>query len=88
VATIRLKPRHAAALALLGWYLMYPYDYTRAGDVSGYVTHEHFKTSKECHAALRKELEEATEPDWIETLKIAECVSSNDPRLMGRELPK
>jgi len=56
--------------------------------VSGYVTHEHFKTSKECHAALRKELEEATEPDWIETLKMAECVSSNDPRLMGRELPK
>jgi hypothetical protein len=32
-----VKLCHAAARALVGWYLMYPYDYTRAGPVAGYV---------------------------------------------------
>ena len=81
--------RHAAALALVGWHLMYPYDHTRAGPVAGYIASRvSFKTAKDYHAALRKELEEATDVDWIETLKMAECVSSHDPRLMGRDLSK
>jgi hypothetical protein len=83
-----MNPRHAAALALVGWYLMYPH-------VTGYVN-KRFKTAKECRAELLKELDDADgvttpgdiEPDWLPIIKKAQCVPSNDPRLVGRQLPK
>jgi hypothetical protein len=47
--------RHAAALALVGWYLMYPPDYMRAGDISGWaVIGSSYDTAKKCRAARWK----------------------------------
>jgi hypothetical protein len=84
-----MKPRHAAALVLVGWYLMYPYDYTRAGAVATWITKPPYATAKQCRTALKKELEDAKNDDEVETFKMAQCVSAKDPRLRYRDdLPK
>jgi len=82
-----MKPRHAAALAFVGWVLMYPEHQTH----SAYVN-KRLNTAKECRAELLKELDDANgittlgdiEPDWLPTIKEAKCVPSNDPRLKSK----
>jgi hypothetical protein len=85
-----MKPRHAAALALVGWYLMMPH---RPGDRSEpfsqwYQSHE-FDTDAECNDLLEYDLSlyqdnKSKNPvvqEQIRRLRYAQCVDANDPRL-------
>jgi hypothetical protein len=96
-----MKSRHAAALALAVWYLMYPSEDRWETPISGWSTSPpSYATAKQCRTALKKELEAAEKRDvtpggfWengdqpVRILKMAQCFSGKDPRLLGRDLPK
>ena len=91
-----MKPRHAAALALVGWYLMTPpfrgKEYDVKADLSEWTIMKKFDTRKECKdypAQLQKSLEERVSqggPDmrinkWL--FDRAQCIETDDPRLKG-----
>jgi hypothetical protein len=89
-----MKPRHAAALALVGWYLLgtplphlLPMEYwTRFG---------RYDTAKECQQAqialIRESQRAGFKPppgpfsadDLREALGASECIATDDPRLKG-----
>ena len=96
-----MKSRDAAALALVAWYLMYPSEDRWPTSISEWSTSPpSYATSKQCRTALKRELEAAEKRDvtpgrfWengdlpVRILKMAQCVSGKDPRLVGRDLPK
>ncbi len=83
-----MNPRHAAALALVGWYLMVPPN--GGGPVSGkWIINSSYDSAKECEKAGEK-LRENTQyvlrrnPDapGIEFMA-ATCIATDDPRLKG-----
>jgi hypothetical protein len=85
-----MKPRHAAALALVGWYLMTaPIENTgsfwsvkRKVPISEWSRGEQFDTKEHCETALTEYL--AYPPIPLREMKealAAECVASDDPRL-------
>src|SRR5260370_332672 len=93
--------RHAAALALVGWYLMYPIDYMRAGDISGWaVIGSSYDTNSKCRAAQGKLLKKQRKEDagavdhWgddvltVQGLEMSQCMKNGDPNLWGRDLAK
>jgi hypothetical protein len=90
----RLKSRHAAALALAGWYLMVP-----VNDIAGFIyddshtvalarcqVNETFDTLAACKAALDAALREEAEVEGGTALLFDEaaCVATDDPRLKGK----
>src|SRR5271170_5135524 len=91
-----MKPRHAAALALVGWYLMFPFDYLRAGPIAGWsVRGSAYATAGHCRTARKKALEAAEKCEEgqnqycgsvqipTDNLKISKCIRSGDPILYG-----
>ena len=90
--------RHAAALALVGWYLMapsvtYPGDsVTRLGDPSDPIstwTIEHsFDSARECEQAkqtIEQSLKTKTAMSAHELASLdAQCVATDDPRLKDK----
>ena len=86
-----LKPRHAAALALVGWYLMVPvndiagfnYDDCHTHAVARCEVNDTFDTLAACKAALDAALREEAEVEGGTALLFdkAACVASDDPRL-------
>ena len=85
-----MKTRHAAALALVGWYLMLP-PVREAGPPDlgaplgkwGMLSPS-FDSAKECEAYKLKLAEKVVKerrPDYIRA--DAKCVASDDPRLKG-----
>jgi hypothetical protein len=86
-----MKPRHAAALALVGWYLLVPVgdgsqpfrDWSHVGS---------YDTAKECEDAQLEFVNGAKGPHFvqhgtmtrervIEGFTLSECIASDDPRL-------
>jgi hypothetical protein len=87
-----MKPRPAAALALVGWYLMTapvknigPFiQIERKAPMSQWDRGEQFDTKKQREAARSEYL--AYPPTPLRNMKdslLAECVASDDPRLKG-----
>ena len=85
--------RHAAALALVGWYLMMPpldqdtRDWNTAAPFSEWTTIKSFHSKKDCRVDTHEALEayriqhfrDATPTPEYEG--ILRCVANNDPRL-------
>jgi len=92
-----MKPRHAAALALVGWYLMVA---PRDGELnpikaplSAWEQSQAFDSAKACDYAAGEANANWTSkwfaknpgrvPDWTEDRPFANCFATNDPRLKG-----
>jgi hypothetical protein len=83
--------RHAAALALVGWYLMVPpvYQRLRASPVplSKWVVNGRFDSAKKCDEAATKHSAELVKRSPRAAVDYAEtylCVSTDDRRLKGK----
>jgi hypothetical protein len=91
-----MKPRHAAALALVAWYLIAPPVRVPKGDEPAYMD-EHaryrdweilqvYKMANECEVAQRRARFDVNpdNPDpWLAQFGDAECIASDDPRIKG-----
>jgi hypothetical protein len=93
-----VKLRHAAALALVGWYLMAAPPMLNKGGSSGpdlgaplskWTIEESFDTAKECEAAdekLKTRFLDAR-PQTLAGIEWAQgisCIATDDPRLKGK----
>ena len=85
-----MKPRHAAALALVGWYLLAPPLYRGEVDekapLKEWAVLQSFGTVAECSQWLsvlldKADLDPATRTVVKHRLLAASCVSTDDPRL-------
>ena len=78
-----MNSRHAAALALLGWYLFTPPPGAEA-PIAEWNHVGSFDTARECEAvslgSLKKAKKEKNEKHLKQWLN-AECIASDDPRL-------
>jgi hypothetical protein len=87
-----VKPRHAAALALIGWYLMAPpvhpvsktmYEWDSSRSLSEWMIVASFDTAAECRRDMyrREDAPKLTGAGkrFAESLV---CIASNDPRLV------
>ena len=81
----RMNPRHAAALALVGWYLMVPFP-DHDAPLAHWPHNDSFDSAKECReagvglqerAAKNRSLTKAQ----IDARTMWECIASDDPRL-------
>jgi hypothetical protein len=86
---------HAAALALVGWYLMVPPrnphpfikgDYTdTAAPLSKWAHLASSDSAKECEARKSDYLKTVAQvPSLAQAALEAECIASDDPRLKGK----
>jgi hypothetical protein len=88
-----MNPRHTAALALVGWYLMYPIDVPDNAPVSEW-THgaATFRSKGDCEKSAESELADCKENQETMTMlnamycralfaKRTQCVGNDDPRL-------
>jgi hypothetical protein len=89
-----MKPRHTAALALVGWYLMMPptgRDY-RMGNVEAPLRQwvkrpTIYRDEKECEHVLdrhRRLTNSKNKQIAVKFYKQAQCIASDDPRLKGK----
>ena len=94
-----MKPRHAAVLALVGWYLMLPPTH---GGFSHFYTDEplskwcradYSETLDGCRQRQRQRIQELVAADQKETPRLkdaaywtkGQCVAEDDPRLKGNQ---
>jgi hypothetical protein len=92
-----MKPRHAAALALVGWYLMVPPISNGtpaiAAPLSRWEIQESYDTAVECQSNLylvvKQALTDLQKPmiqdkkNLVLQFSSATCVASDDPHLKG-----
>lgn len=79
-----MKLRHAAALALAGWYLMIPPKNHTDAPISERSEFAAYDTAKECEDAKRRLTEDvAAGRLHVSPAQIAwsDCLASDDPRL-------
>jgi hypothetical protein len=90
-----MKPRHAAALALVGWYLMLPPWRVIGGEVrssvpdpdaslSKWINVRNFDTAASCDHALMQFLDAAGDGEPLSDrnrARFARCIATDDPRL-------
>jgi hypothetical protein len=82
-----MKMQHAAALALVGWYLMIPSWKSgkfHVGPMSDWDIVESYDSAAECRKELEKSRRELPKYAIFETRERwnnAACISSDDPRL-------
>jgi len=82
-----MKPRHAAALALMGWYLLIPTPGHYDAPLSYWGHYDSYDTAKECSEAQLELVKRAENPNWkdprlpVGSVKASECIASDDPRL-------
>jgi hypothetical protein len=84
----RMKPRYAAALALVGWYLMVPPPKSDGADLqwplSEWASLQGFDTATECERA-KKELQlkhpTSSSTHKVSVYEMASCVATDDRRL-------
>ncbi len=89
--------RHAAALALVGWYLMVPpatpdwRDADPKAPLSEWLTDGSYDNVNDCNEAIVRLYEQAPIPKpetmsyglWVQNRQ-AVCVATDDPRLKGK----
>jgi hypothetical protein len=95
-AAWRMSLRHAAALALVGWYLMVPQSTLPANvaykrPLSTWQTIQAFDTAEECQDYLSTFFQRSREKAALNMLEpayrdfmFAQCVASDDPRLKAK----
>jgi hypothetical protein len=79
-----MRPRHAGALALVGWYLMTPLPGRPELPVEKWAHVDSFDTATECReAGYQRQRENAASSDPIRRNLAGnwECIASDDPRL-------
>ena len=87
-----MKPRHVAALALVGWYLMVPpYDGERINSDAPiskwtvYIAHDTAQDCEETKVDQYKRVKAAQKGTDLTLIRRAlvssQCIASNDPRL-------
>ncbi|MGA9725219.1 MAG: hypothetical protein WBQ86_22380 [Candidatus Binatus sp.] len=81
-----MKPRHAALLALVGWYLMVPIKNHLDAPMRYWSLFENYPSTKECSEAQAALLKESKDPDskihrFTDEIAMSECIASHDPRL-------
>ena len=87
-----MKPRHAAALALVGWYLLAPpvtkvpasklLKWSDAAPLSSWLELNAYDTAKDCKADLLSRIENAKKTrDGDDYVNAFRCIASDDPRL-------
>ena len=84
-----MRPRHAAVLALVGWYLMFPPDSVTAPHYAdaeaplsrwiGGDREDIFDTLKSCQKTLAELRNEERDKELI--WASSKCIASDDPRL-------
>lgn len=76
-----MRFRHAAALALVGWYLMVPHPYFIGIPIANWQRRAVFDTKAQCQTERLKLIQHPPKnlsyPSWNQP----QCVSSDDPRL-------
>ena len=79
--------RHAAALALVGWYLMIPSvtpsGYDNAAPLGKWFVYGGYDSAHECEGAKfldREGLKQRHDP-LADAFKNAQCIATDDPRL-------
>ncbi len=86
-----MKLHHAAVLALGGWYLMTPPlqangRYEKSAPLSRWRVESGFGSREDCMKTIADLIERASTQgrrDDAEELKVAKCVSTDDPRIKG-----
>ena len=93
-----MKLRHAAALALVGWYLMVPpspsvYTVDTKAPISKWIDFVTYESARQCEDGLADFRAKANRdafgvvpplrPVLITEFRVAQCVSIDDPRLKG-----
>jgi hypothetical protein len=86
-----MNRRHAAALALVGWYLMMPSSLSQNGQIaalSHWTTLSRFEAKRDCEAKRLKQTN--LDPSLgaygglpPEEVYDAQCIATDDPRLKG-----
>jgi hypothetical protein len=90
-----MKLRHAAALALVGWYLLMPPVVSGGGTIyadrsvpfSKWTIHGTYDTAQHCEAVKAQEVKAAKQKQGeaqsyaFEASYYSECVETDDPRL-------
>jgi hypothetical protein len=86
-----MKVYHAAALILAGWYLMTPPlqaggRYDTAAPLSKWQVESGFSSGQDCRKTIADLSQRAAaqgRQDDAQELKVAKCVSTDDPRIKG-----
>ena len=86
-----MKIRHAAALALVGWYLLVPLPGDPGAPISLWSQIGSYDTAKECTAAQTQAIKhvkatdfhfsEATVKQTRDVFLESQCIETDDPRL-------
>jgi hypothetical protein len=91
-----MKPRHAAALALVGWYLLCPplsrdrRDWSTVAPLSQWTIIKSFHSQNDCHIHTQEALEEYRNQHFRDASAltptpeyeaILRCIATDDPRL-------
>jgi hypothetical protein len=87
-----MKPRHAAALALVGWYLIMPPQddehYRLHASLSEWQQIGAYESATECERQLAMDQLFAPRDQWNanqrKAMDSARCISSDDPRLKAK----
>lgn len=85
---MKFKTRHAAALALVGWYLMLPLAADRYAPISEWAHVDSFDTATECRKAAYQNIERVKKKGdhaQIDRAMAFECISTDDPRLKEKQ---
>ena len=94
-----MKPRHAAAFALVGWYLITPPWMYRSEDLSRPVAQRHYEPNPDApysHWRIQEGFDSAEKcasvrKSWSGAVSAennwfyAVCIASDDPRLKGKQ---
>jgi hypothetical protein len=87
-----MKLRHAAALALVGWYLMVPPSTDERAPLFQWEVVASYDSASACREALHKSKDPAqVESDYPSLARLfaaqgflaAQCIATDDPRLKG-----
>ena len=86
-----MKPRHAAALALVGWYLMQPplvtpNSFNFDAPLSRWDIEESFDTASDCEQTWNSMTEKAKGKSDVLSRReqFGHCIATDDPRLKGK----
>ena len=78
--------RRAAALALVGWYLIWPPSKHMDVPIAYWVHYDSYDSAKECREAQADLVAKSKDLDskmhgLMMALGVSQCIASNDPRL-------
>jgi hypothetical protein len=87
-----MRVHHAAALALVGWYLMVPpgamkgnvWTFSSNAPIRQWKVSDPFDTAADCARALRRHIDAVNpsgSPDLYAYWLSAQCIATDDPRL-------